>query len=71
MMVVVITLVAVAAAIVIFVVGFSTGYSAREADERKMAEQRRIGAVMEHWHGHTTHKGGTIISPARVEGGIH
>ena len=69
-MTVVITLIAVVVAIVIFIVGFNVGYGACEANERKMAEQRRIGAVMEHWHGHTTHKGGTIISPARVEGGI-
>lgn len=67
----IICLIAVVVAIVIFVLGFKTGYEACETNERKMAEQRRIGAVLEHWHGHSTHKGGAILSPARVEGGIH
>jgi len=53
-----------------FVVGFTTGWRAREKNEIEMSEQRRIGACMEHWHGHTTHKGTTIFSPARVKGGI-
>ena len=61
----------VVAAIVFFVIGFNVGWNACETNERKMAEQRRIGAALEHWHGHTTHKGGTILSPVRVEGGIH
>jgi hypothetical protein len=69
-MTVLITLGCVVAAIVIFAVGFNTGYNACETNERKMEEQRRIGAAMEHWHGHTTHKGGTILSPVRVAGGI-
>ena len=64
-MTVLITLGCVVGAIGVFVIGFRTGYNACQDDERKMAEQRRIGAVMEHWHGHTTHKGHTIVSPLR------
>ena len=67
----IICLIAVVVAIVIFVLGFKTGYEACETNERKMAEQRRIGAALEHWHGQTSHRGHTILSPVRVEGGIH
>lgn len=54
----------VAAAVAVFVIGFAVGFNACQERERMMDGQRRIGAALEHWHGHTTHKGRTIISPA-------
>lgn len=69
-MTVLLTLAAVVGALAIYAFGFRTGYNACQEAERKADMQRRIGAAMEHWHGHTTHKGGTILSPVRVAGGI-
>ena len=68
-MTVLITLGCIVLAIVIFVLGFKTGYNACEEAQRRDAEQRRIGACLEHWHGHTTHKGHTIVSPLRDKEG--
>ena len=67
---IVVTVIVIILLFITFVVGFTTGWNARERKEIETAEQRRIGACMEHWHGHTTHKGTTIFSPARVKSGI-
>lgn len=50
-------------AVAALVLGFKMGYNARQEEERRECEQRRIGAAMEHWHGHTSHRGHTIVSP--------
>lgn len=47
------------------VLGYKMGYAARLKEERREYEQRKIGAVMAHWHGHTSHRGNTIVSPLR------
>lgn len=57
------TLVIAVTIIVSLVIGFKMGYNARQEEERKECEQRRIGAMMAHWHGHTSHRGHTIVSP--------
>ena len=49
------------------VLGYKIGYATRQKEERREYEQRKIGAAMAHWHGHTTHRGGTIVSPLAGE----
>lgn len=57
------TLVIVVTVVAALVLGFKMGYNARQKEEHREGEQRRIGAMMAHWHGHTSHRGHTIVSP--------
>ena len=54
-----------------FVVGYCLGYGARVREEQAAYRDARIRSALKHWHGHTTRRGHTILSPDVVECGIH
>ena len=62
---------AIFACISSFFVGYGFGYGARIREEQAAYRDKRIRSALRHWHGHTTRRGHTILSPDVVEGGIH
>lgn len=55
--------------VVAFFVGYAWGYAARIHEERKAYRNERIRSALRHWHGYTSHRGHTIVSPDMLEPG--
>lgn len=58
------------AIVVAFLAGIVFGYGIRVHEEETAYKDECIRAALKRWHGHTTHKGYTILSPDIKEGGI-
>jgi hypothetical protein len=55
--------------VVAFFVGYALGYGARIREEQAASRDERIRSALRHWHGCTTHRGHTIVSPDMPETG--
>ena len=57
------------ACVIAFFAGAVFGYGIRVREELDKYRDERIRSALKHWHGHTSHKGYTIVSPDVKEGG--
>lgn len=67
--VIIIAIILAVAIVVAFLVGGIFGYGIRVREEQAAYRDERIRSALKHWHGHTSHKGCTIVSPDVEEGG--
>jgi len=57
------------ACVIAFFAGAVIGYGIRVREERDRYRDERIRSVLKHWHGRTSHRGYTFVSPDVEEGG--
>ena len=53
--------------VVTFFVGYAIGYGSRIREEQAASRNERIRSALRHWHGCTTRRGHTIVSPDVLE----